>query len=76
MRYNDICFVAYEQLLNNQPARSPLDPRRIVAKLEKLLEKLDSCQKRLAKFPILLKRFRQGVLAAACSGAVHSAGPV
>jgi type I restriction enzyme, S subunit len=50
----------------------PLPPlneqRRIVAKLEKLLDKVDSCQKRLAKIPILLKRFRQAVLAAACSG--------
>jgi type I restriction enzyme S subunit len=64
----------------------PLPPlneqRRIVAKLEKLLDKVDSCQKRLAKIPILLKRFRQAVLAAACSGRLtedwreenHSAG--
>jgi type I restriction enzyme S subunit len=57
----------------------PLPPineqRRIVAKLEKLLDKVDSCQKRLAKIPILLKRFRQAVLEHACSGrlidAVH-----
>ncbi len=28
----------------------------------------DTCQQRLAKIPILLKRFRQSVLAAACSG--------
>jgi type I restriction enzyme S subunit len=52
----------------------PLAPfneqRRIVAKLEKLLDKADSCQKRLAKIPILLKRFRQAVLAAACSGSL------
>ena len=50
----------------------PLPPsneqRRIVAKLEVLLEKVDACQKGLAKIPILLKRFRQAVLAAACSG--------
>ena len=44
------------------------EQRRIVAKLEKLLDKVDTCQKRLAKIPILLKRFRQSVLAAACSG--------
>jgi type I restriction enzyme, S subunit len=44
------------------------EQRRIVAKLEKLLDKVDSCQKRLAKIPILLKRFRQSVLVAACSG--------
>lgn len=50
----------------------PLAPlaeqRRIVAKLEHLLGKLDACQLRLAKIPILAKRFRQAVLAAACSG--------
>jgi type I restriction enzyme S subunit len=52
--------------------RIPLPPlneqRHIVAKVEKLLDKVDACQKRLAKIPILLKRFRQSVLAAACSG--------
>jgi len=50
----------------------PLPPlpeqRRIVAKLEMLLENVDACQKRLDKIPFILKRFRQSVLAAACSG--------
>ncbi len=50
----------------------PLPPlgeqRRIVAKLEKLLGKVDACQQRLSKIPVLLKRFRQSVVAAACSG--------
>ncbi|MCW5547516.1 MAG: restriction endonuclease subunit S [Opitutaceae bacterium] len=50
----------------------PLPPlaeqRRIVAKLEQVLGKVESCQRRLAKIPALLKRFRQSVLAAACSG--------
>src|SRR5207248_2346011 len=40
----------------------------IVAKLKKLLGQVDTCQLRLAKIPVLLKRFRQSVLAAACSG--------
>jgi type I restriction enzyme S subunit len=44
------------------------EQRRIVAKLEKLLGRVDACQKRLEKIPLLLKRFRQSVLAAACSG--------
>ena len=39
-----------------------------MAKLEKLLGKVDACQQRLARIPVLLKRFRQSVLAAACSG--------
>ena len=50
----------------------PLAPlaeqRRIVVKLEKLLGQVDACQQRLEKMPTLLKRFRQSVLAAACSG--------
>ncbi|MFP5265568.1 MAG: restriction endonuclease subunit S [Blastocatellia bacterium] len=50
----------------------PLPPlneqRRIVEKLEKLLVKVDACQKRLERIPRILKRFRQSVLAAACSG--------
>ncbi len=41
---------------------------RIVAKLEALLGKIDDCRKRLDKIPFILKRFRQSVLAAACSG--------
>jgi type I restriction enzyme S subunit len=50
----------------------PLAPlpeqRRILAKLETLLGKVDASQQRLANIPVLLKRFRQSVLAAACSG--------
>jgi type I restriction enzyme S subunit len=50
----------------------PLPPlneqRRIVAKVEELLAKVEACQRRLAKIPVILKRFRQSVLAAACSG--------
>jgi len=44
------------------------EQQRIVAKLEVLLGKVDTCRKRLEKIPIILKRFRQSVLAAACSG--------
>lgn len=48
---------------------APLNEQhRIVAKLEKLLGKVDGCQQRLMKIPLILKRFRQSVLAAACSG--------
>lgn len=61
--------VKSQTLQNFELAIPPFDEqRRIVAKLEKLLDKVDSCEKRLAKIPILLKRFRQAVLAAACSG--------
>ncbi len=44
------------------------EQQRIVAKLEVLLDKVDACQKRLERIPALLKRFRQSVLTAACSG--------
>jgi type I restriction enzyme S subunit len=44
------------------------EQQRIVAKLEVLLGKVDACRKRLEKIPVILKRFRQSVLAAACSG--------
>lgn len=44
------------------------EQKRIVVKLEVLLGKVDACQKRLDRIPLLLKRFRQSVLAAACSG--------
>jgi len=50
----------------------PLAPlaeqRRIVMKLEKLLEKVDASHRRLSKVPALLKRFRQSILSAAFSG--------
>ncbi len=55
--------------LNTEVPLAPLaEQRRIVAKLETLLGKVDACQQRLAKIPVLFKRFRQSVLAAACSG--------
>ena len=44
------------------------EQRRIVAKLEALLAKVDTSRKRLERLPIILKRFRQAVLAAACDG--------
>jgi len=54
----------------------PLAPlneqRRIAAKLDILLGKVYECQKRLAKISMILKRFRQSVLAAACSGRLTS----
>jgi type I restriction enzyme S subunit len=50
----------------------PLPPlaeqHRIVAKLEELLGRVSRAKARLDRIPALLKRFRQSVLAAACSG--------
>lgn len=44
------------------------EQKRIVAKLEKLLAKVNESCDRLSRIPTILKRFRQSVLAAACSG--------
>lgn len=50
----------------------PLPPfveqKRIADKLDSLLERVDSCRDRLDRIPLILKRFRQSVLAAATSG--------
>lgn len=50
----------------------PLPPlseqHRIVTKLEALLAQVNRSKDHLAKVPLLIKRFRQSVLAAACSG--------
>ena len=44
------------------------EQRRIVAKLEQVLARVDACRSRLEQVPTLLKHYRQSVLAAACSG--------
>ena len=53
-------------------ASFPLPPlpeqHRIVTKLEALLAQVNRSKDHLAKVPLLIKRFRQSVLAAACSG--------
>lgn len=50
----------------------PLPPlaeqKRIAAIVEKLLERVNAARDRLSKVPTIIKRFRQSVLAAACSG--------
>ncbi len=50
----------------------PLPPlaeqKRIVAKVEELLTRVNAARERLAKVREILKRFRQSVLSAACSG--------
>jgi type I restriction enzyme S subunit len=44
------------------------EQKRIVARVEGLLGRVRAARERLAKVPAILKRFRQSVLAAACSG--------
>lgn len=44
------------------------EQERIVAKIDKLLSEVNSARDHLSRIPAILKRFRQAVLAAACSG--------
>lgn len=44
------------------------EQRRIVAKVEALLERVNGVRERLDRVPAILKRFRRSVLAAACDG--------
>ncbi len=44
------------------------EQHRIVEKVEALLEQVNRAKARLDRVPLILKRFRQAVLAAACSG--------
>jgi type I restriction enzyme S subunit len=68
-RGTGIPHVDPEVFWNLEVPLAPLaEQRRIVAKLEKLLGQVDACQQRLVKLPTVLKRFRQSILAAACSG--------
>lgn len=52
----------------NIPIAPLNEQKRIVAKLEKLLAKVNESCDRLSRIPTILKRFRQSVLASACSG--------
>lgn len=44
------------------------EQKRIADKLDALLARVDACRERLDRVPLILKRFRQSVLAAATSG--------
>lgn len=61
--------VPKEFLLGTEIALAPInEQKRIADKLDVLLGRVDSCRERLELVPLLLKRFRQSVLAAATSG--------
>ena len=55
-----------EDILVNLPPLPEQD--RIVSKVEELLHRVNASRERLAKVPEIMKRFRQSVLDAACSG--------
>ncbi len=50
------------------PLPPVVEQERIVHQVEALLAQVSAARDRLAKVPLILKRFRQAVLAAACSG--------
>jgi restriction endonuclease S subunit len=59
----------FQYLRTSQIALPPLnEQKRIADKLDRLLAKVDACRERCDRIPLILKRFRQSVLAAATSG--------
>ncbi len=57
------------QVINTTIPLAPLnEQKRIADKLDRLLAKVDNCRERLDRIPIILKRFRQSILATATSG--------
>jgi type I restriction enzyme S subunit len=61
--------ISTDVLLDLELPVPPLaEQRRIVAKVEALLEQVRRAKDRLDRVPLILQRFRQAVLAAACSG--------
>lgn len=50
------------------PLAPPSEQKRIADKLDTVLARVDACRERLNRVPLILKRFRQSVLAAATSG--------
>jgi type I restriction enzyme S subunit len=58
------------RIIRNWPLLLPplAEQKRIVAKVGELLERVNATEERLAKVSMILKRFREAVLTAACSG--------
>lgn len=61
VRYDELCDLT----IHVPPSH---EQRRITARIGDLLRKVDSARDHLSRVPAILKRFRQAVLAAACSG--------
>ncbi len=61
VRYEELCDLVI-------PVPPTTEQSRITARLAELLQKVRDTRERLARVPTILKRFRQAVLAAACSG--------
>lgn len=62
-------FIPLQNLRHLPIPLAPLaEQKRIADKLDALLARVDRCRARLDRVPLILKRFRQAVLAAATSG--------
>lgn len=61
VRYEELCSL----MIQVPPSH---EQKRITGRLENLLEEVGSARERLSRVPLILKRFRQAVLTAACSG--------
>jgi type I restriction enzyme, S subunit len=65
----NIANISVRTLSDIQIPLAPLnEQKRIADKLDALLARVDACRERLDRVPLILKRFRQAVLAAATSG--------
>jgi type I restriction enzyme, S subunit len=61
--------VPKQYVLDSELALAPLnEQKRIADKLDAILARVDACRGRLDRVPVILKRFRQAVLAAATTG--------
>jgi len=58
------------QIIHDWPIYLPplTEQQRIVARIEALLTHINAARDRLSRVPLIMKRFRQAVLATACSG--------
>jgi type I restriction enzyme S subunit len=66
---NSLPRVSFKSLAEIPIPLPPLaEQQRIVARVEALLSHVDAAGDRLSRVPAIMKRFRQSVLAAACSG--------
>jgi type I restriction enzyme S subunit len=63
---NTVSQASYREI--ELPIPPLAEQRRIVEKVEALLVQVNAARARLAKVPTILKRFRQSILSAACSG--------
>jgi type I restriction enzyme S subunit len=61
VRYEELCDLII-------PVPPSAEQKRITTRLEELLERVRDTRNRLSSVPTTLKRFRQAVLSAACSG--------